>query len=194
MKKLAILLGIFGLVVSCTSAPNRDGVPPEARLPHRHGHVEPAPKAEPLPEEPVIDYVGLQRFLKLDRNYSSLGYSEHLFNTCEVGFGYSRTNNCDLKYFVVSHFRLQCRDSEGTISKILTEADLRPISREEIFWTLRDVNGTLYTDSEGYGQIRMVSSDSQRDSRLKLTLKNDYLYLKAGELKQMTTPKNWCNN
>ena len=192
MKKLAFLLGIFGLVLSCTSKPSHDGVPPEERLPHRHGHVEPAPKAAQLPAEPVIDYVGLQRFLKMDRNYTVLGYSEHIFNTCEVGFGYSPTQNCDIKYFVVSHFRLQCRDSEGTISKILTEEDLRPIARQEIYYTINSITGTLYTDSEGYGQIRLVTSESMRSQRLKLALGNDFLYLKAGELKQMTTPRNWC--
>jgi hypothetical protein len=193
MKKLALLLGIFALVQSCTSIQNHDDVPAEARLPHRHGHVESAQKSTPMPEEPPVDLVGLQRFLKMDRNYTVLGYSEHMFNTCQVGFGYSPTQNCDIKYFVVSHFRLQCRDSEGTISTILTEQDLRPISRQEIYYTLNNVTGTLYTDSEGYGQIRMVTTDSMRMQRLKLALGNDFLFLKAGELKQMTTPKNWCN-
>jgi hypothetical protein len=48
------------------------------------------------------------------------------------------------------------------------------------------------TDSEGYGQIAMISGISQREQRLKLTVRNDFLFLKAGELTEMITPKSWC--
>ncbi len=193
MKKISILLSLFGLLAACASKPNHDDVPPEERLPHRHGHVEPAPKEVQPPAEPQIDLVAIQRFLNIKRNYKDLGYSEKVFNTCDVGYGYSKTQNCDVKYFVVSHFRLQCRDSEGTISTILSEEDLKPIDKQEIYWSLNNERGTLYTDSEGYGQIRTVASESQRGQRVKLALRDDFLYLRAELLKQITVPRNWCN-
>ncbi len=195
MKRI-ILTGFLLGFTACTSAPKdetRPAVRPRANQTWKVPKTAAPQVAAPIAEGPSIDYDGLQRFLKLDRSFSTLGYSERMFNTCEVGYGFSGTNDCQKRFFVVSHFQLKCRDSEGTISQILTAADLRPISRRTVNWTLKDASGSLMTDSEGYGQIAMVSPRSQRAERLKLGVDNDFLYLRAGELKEMITPKNWCN-
>lgn len=161
--------------------------------------VQPRPSVNNLPpnqpevdEVENIDFAGLQSFLKLKRGYNRLGYSEKSFNTCEVGYGYSSTHRCRPQTFVVIHFKLMCRDSEGTVSEALTAADLRPISNQNVKWTLKNASGRLITDSEGYGQIAMVSGISQKEQRLKLSVRNDFLFLKAGELTEMITPKSWC--
>lgn len=219
MKSL-ILLGFFGVLAGCASGPTNDeSAAPKARRTYGHSNAGSAQperfsklrryqdKTVPMPvdqtgvgdptplEKPevVIDYAGLQRFLRLDRGYNNLGYSERMFNTCEVGFGYSPHNGCEKKFFIVSHFQLVCRDSEGTVQYMLTEADLTPLSRRELKWSVKSAAGALLTDSEGYAQIAMISSQSQRTERLKIATENDFLYLKAGDLKRMITPKNWCN-
>lgn len=187
MKKLVLVLGAF-IIYSCQSAPV---LAPKAETPAAKKPLVLSSPSTTYQEN--VDYAGLQDNLKLNRNFDQLGYSEKAFNTCEAGFGYSSTHNCRRKTFVVIHFQLMCRDSEGTISQVLTQNDLRPISRQNIKWTLKNAAGKLLTDSEGYGQIAMVSTDSQRYQRLKLSVDNDFLYLKAGELTQMITPKSWCN-
>lgn len=185
MMKYFILVAVALVLSSCTTAPV---APPPNTLPQI---------SEPVPSQPVedvenVDYDGLQNFLKLKRGYNRLGYAEKKFNTCEVGYGYSSTHRCRPQTFVVIHFKLMCRDTEGTVSEAVTAADLRPIGLQNVKWTLKNAAGRLMTDSEGYGQIAMVSSISQREQRLKLTVRNDFLYLKAGELTEMITPKSWC--
>jgi hypothetical protein len=139
-----------------------------------------------------VDQEALKSFLQLNRRYNELGYSEKSFNTCEVGYGYSSTNNCRKKTFVVIHFQLMCRDSEGTVTQALTQNDLKPISRQSVKWTLKNTAGLLLTDSEGFGEIAVISAESQRTQRLKLSVGNDFLFLRASEITQMITPKSWC--
>jgi hypothetical protein len=183
MKKIFLASCVWALY-SCTSAPL-----------NTHPEISVKPGPAPMvnqPEVENVDYEGLQSFLKLKRGYNNLGYAEKSFNTCEVGYGYSSTHNCRKLNFVVIHFKLMCRDSEGTVTEAVTAANLQPIARTSVKWTLKNAKGNLITDSEGYGQIAMVSPLSQRYERLKLTVRTDFLFLKAGELTEMITPKSWC--
>lgn len=178
-------------IYSCTSVPV---VAPKTEISIAIKNPEAQAAGLLTPEPPEnVDVLGLQDNLKLNRNFDDLGYSEKNFNTCQAGYGFSSTHNCRKKTFVVIHFQLMCRDSEGTISKPLTQNDLRPISRQNVKWNLKNATGKLLTDSEGYGQIAMISSESQKFQRLRLTVGNDFLFLKAGEITQMITPKSWCN-
>lgn len=186
MKKIFLAFVALALY-SCTSVPI-------ATRPAETPTQVPAPsKSSNSYEAENIDYDGLQNFLKLRRGYNRLGYAEKSFNTCEVGYGYSSTHNCRALKFVVIHFQLMCRDSEGTVTEAITAADIQPIARQSVKWVLKNANGRLLTDSEGYGQIAMVSSISQRYERLRLTVRTDFLFMKAGEITQMITPKSWCN-
>ena len=187
--KLTIFVG-FLFVVGCTTTPKFDPGPAPAKRPSIYKQENPY---ESIETALSIDYDGLKSFLKLNRAYDQLGYSERSFNTCNVGYGYSSTHNCETKYFVVSHFQLKCRDSEGTVSEIIQEHHLRPISQRQIAWSLRGTDSTLVTDSEGYGQIAIVAAKSMRSERLKISTGNDFLYMKAGDLKRMITPRGWCN-
>jgi hypothetical protein len=38
----------------------------------------------------------------------------------------------------------------------------------------------------------MASPESQKAQRLRLTLDNDFLFLRAGEVKKIVAPQNWC--
>ncbi|ASD64192.1 hypothetical protein [Bdellovibrio bacteriovorus] len=141
----------------------------------------------------TIDYVALQTFLGLDRAPEELGYTERAFNTCDAGYGYSRSQNCRQEVFVVLHFRLLCRDSEGTISTILTESDVTPIAGRTVKWSLKGMTGTALTDGLGYGQIRTVSPRSQRRERARLAVGSEFLYMRANEITKIITPRPWCN-
>ncbi len=161
-----------------------------------------APKTSIAPEQvpghaaspnPVINMVGLQNYLGLTRSSKALGYQEKSFQTCLVGNGFPRDRNCQTKHFIVIHFQLMCRDSEGTISTILTVADLQPLSRRPVIWTLKDLSNTVQTDEDGYGQIMAITTSPQSQQRLKLSAGNDFLYMRAGEIKRVATPPSWCS-
>lgn len=140
----------------------------------------------------VIDYASIQRLLGLDRSFDQLGYSEKSFETCQVGFGYANNTECQRKYFIVLHFKLVCRDSEGTISTVLTDADLKAIAGQAVIWSLKNANGKVVTDSEGYGQIVTTAFESQKNQRLRLAVGSDFLLTKAGETRRLIAPKSWC--
>lgn len=161
-------------------------------------------KSPPIkePSEPVlvqddngsaIDYNSLQTYLKLDRDPEQLGFAEKAFNTCDAGYGYSRSQNCHKEYFVVIHFRLLCRDSEGTISTVLTESDVMPIAGRPVRWTLKGISGTVMTDGNGYGQIRTIASSSQNRQRIKIAVGNEFLYMRSHEITKVITPRPWCS-
>lgn len=140
-----------------------------------------------------IDYPSLQKSLGLERAPGVLGYTEKSFATCTAGYGYASSRNCRRDFFAVIHFQLLCRDSEGTISTALNRDDMRALSRRSASWTLSGKKGTMQMDEEGQGQILMSFSSSPRFQRLKLTVDNDFLYLKAGEINRVVVPGNWCN-
>lgn len=142
------------------------------------------------PEVERIDLVGLQRSLKMDRRNEELGYSEKSFNTCRAGFGYSSTHQCRSQNFVVIHFQLQCRDSEGTVSS--TNYETQPVISDKVKWTLGDTEGYTQTDGSGYGQVRSVAPASQKNKKLRLTVDGKFLILTASETRRVVAPKNWC--
>lgn len=180
MPLLLITLFIFG----CTSTPKKETP------------VTPLPPAEPVvtePGPPSIDYLALQNALQMDRSREALGFTEKPFNTCEAGYGYSKSQNCHREHFVVIHFRLLCRDSEGTISTILTDQDLHPLDRRSVRWSLKGAQGVVTTDSDGYGQIVTAANLSQRSQRLRLAVGSEFLYMRANEIQKVITPQPWCD-
>lgn len=178
-----ILIFAFAGCVSKEKATQSQG----ASVDHQNVSVPTTPPAR------IIDYPSIQRLLQLDRRHDQLGYTEKIYNTCQVGFGYPDTD-CQKKYFVVIHFKLVCRDSEGTISTVLTDDDLKPISGEKVSWYLKNANGSTVTDSEGYGQIIATTNESQKTQRLRLAVGSDFLFLKAGEVNRLIAPRSWCNH
>ncbi len=169
-----LLFGLLWiLMVACTTAPT--GIVPVKN------------------DETAIDYVGLQRALGMDIPIYKLGYREKTFDTCQAGYGYSGTKNCHREFMVVINIRLQCRDTEGTVSEGVTNADLTPIASRSVKWKLRGAQGATQTDSEGFAQIRAVSARSQKTERLKLAVDNEFLYMRANEITRVVTPRPWCN-
>ena len=177
MKFLLLCALIF--LAACTSTPKKETYTPPA--------IE-------IPEDTSrIDYSALQSHLGLDRSQDELGYTEKAFNTCEAGYGFSRSQNCHQEYFVVLHFRLLCRDTEGTISTVLTDADTSPLAGRNVKWNLKGINGTSQTDGLGYGQIRITSPVSQKKQRVRIAIGNEFLYMRANEITKVITPLPWCS-
>ena len=141
----------------------------------------------------LIDYLSLQRELGLDRTPETLGYVEKSFDTCKVGYGYSASQNCHREYFVVIQFQLLCRQSEGTISTSLTSSDMFPLRNRSVNWTLKENQGNIQLNYDGFGQIKMVARNSPKSQRLKLAADNEFLYLRANEITRVVTPQDWCN-
>jgi hypothetical protein len=186
-KNIAFLLISFFLyfLSACTSTPKQT-LPEESRS--KVGAVSPIQEFEP-----VIDYMALRGALGLGRSTDALGLTEKAFNSCEAGFGYSSTQNCRRLYFTLVHFQLLCRDSEGTVSTGIDRVDQMPISRRTVAWSLKGNGGASETDADGFAQIQLVSQSSQRKQRLKLSVGNDFLYMRANEITKVVTPKSWCN-
>lgn len=140
-----------------------------------------------------LDYEGLSRSMGMDPPRENLGYTEKAFDTCRAGYGYSASQDCRQNYFAVINFRILCRDSEGTVQVAIRPEDLRPLSGRMVSWNFANANGNIRLDNQGYGQIKMAGEYSLREERLKITSDNDFLYLRAGKVNRIVTPKNWCN-
>lgn len=173
----------FIFLIACSTTPKK---------------ADPAPESLPVSssvktEEENIDYPSIQRSLGMSREMNNLGYAEKSFNTCEMGYGFSRSQNCHKEIFAVIHFQLLCRDSQGTISTALTRDDMEALAGRKIRWSLHKKSGAVVLDHDGHGQILMSFPQSPKYQRLKLAAGNDALYLKAGEIKRVVTPSNWCN-
>lgn len=181
MRKILIALSLAAFL-GCSTAPKTEepsaGVLPGTSMTTRPG---------------AIDYVGLQRALGMEIPTQNLGYSEKSFNTCQVGYGYSGSHNCRHEVMTVINFRLQCRDSEGTVAHGVTNADLTAISNRPVRWILKNNQGSTQTDHEGFGQIMTVAGRSLKRERLKIGVGNDFLYMRANEITRVVTPRPWCN-
>lgn len=155
---------------------------------------QPKVQSKDMSRRPTIDYYGLQRKLGLNSAIDKLGYQEKLFSTCDAGHGFEADSRCQLMYFTVIHFQLFCRYSEGTISRPLEKSDMEALSGRPVQWTLANATGQIRLDKKGYGELIGVFSRSPRASRLKLSIGNDNLYTRAGEIKSVITPYTWCAN
>lgn len=193
IKRIYIMTCLALLISSCATHPKHKSTETNDKLvPIKEVKTNPTTVYSPTPR--VIDYPSVQRLLKLDRTFSELGFSEKVFDTCQVGFGYAPDSDCQKKYFTVVHFKLVCRQSEGTIQTVLTDDDLKAISGENVNWYLKNANGSTVTDSEGYGQIITTTNESQKNQRLRLAVGADFLMTKASEAKRLIAPQSWCNH
>lgn len=183
-NKLVLLsLALYPLITACTSSQKSEPPP------------EPTPQFKGKPEEVRVDIEGLKRSLGLDRSRGDLGYEEKRFNTCNAGFGYPR-ENCKQQVFISINFRLQCRDTTGTTSEVVTSAQMDPIANKQVSWQIGKTHSTTQTDSDGYGQINgvLAQTPAPRGQRLRLSVGSQFVYMRAGEITRIVTPANWCSS
>lgn len=183
-----LILLIMISVAGCSSTQKTASKETEAKI------SQPTATHPPLEDETKkskIDLLSLQRSLGMTRDSENLGYHEKGFNTCEIGYGFSPTQDCKKAYLAVVHFRLQCRDSEGTVS---TAAHiLTPISSAQLKWSIGAIKGITSTDREGFGQIVTVLPKPSKRERFRMTSNSKYLVLRAGEVSRFVVPSDWCD-
>lgn len=185
---------VFGWLVSCANlTPERSSVPQPVSTPPKDIQTEKG-KIQLMEETENVNVDGVRRVLALSLERENLGYIEKAFDTCDVGNGYSKVSNCRKKYFILIQLRMQCRDSEGTTSEIVTSADLTAMSNRDLVWSVKNEKGEARTDAQGYAQIQWIASASQRGQRVRLGNNTDFLYLKADEIRQIILPRYWCRS
>ncbi len=190
MKIYTSLLLSCAAVVGCASH-EKTSAPPQGD-PGVLIHA-PRPGVDLEPIDAPIDYLGLRRFLGLERTRDDVGYVEKSFETCKVGYGYSTSRNCQRAVFVTIQFQILCRDSEGTVSQAISRSEMRPLSGRTLRWQLKKSRGSMELDGEGFGRLDAIVAASHRLERLKISVDNDFVYVRAGELRRLVTPRNWCN-
>ncbi len=140
-----------------------------------------------------IDLEALERSLNLARPLQELGYREKSFNSCSAGYGFSSSKNCRNLTMASINVRLQCRDSEGTISTALGAADLVAIAGQRVRWTLQKQDDVFTTDGLGYGNIRAVFKKSPKNDWLRIAVGMQFLNMRANSITRVVTPRPWCH-
>lgn len=141
--------------------------------------------------EEVIDIIGLQSALNLSG--AKIGFFEKNYNTCSVGYGYLQNENCRNLYMTVIRFQIVCRPEMNDPNKIISQSDLTPVANKKLKWKLgSSITGSSETNYGGYGQLIAISSQSQKNQRLKINSGNDFLLIKSHEIDQVVTPPDWC--
>jgi hypothetical protein len=173
MKRLVLIVCAWWLA-GCATEP----VP----MPYTPSVEAPAPHADP--NQNLISALGM------NRAPADLGFSEKAFNPCS--FGLNGTGGCGDRYFTVVHFQLLCRDTEGTVS----EAPLRlqPIVTDNVRWKVAGLTGGTRTDSNGYGQLTVMSNRSTRGQRLLLHIGPQFVAFDVSEVSKIVLPKNFCRS
>ncbi len=186
MKKKFVLLSLTlaPLLSACSSAQKVEPVSAVAKV------AAPITSGNSI----NIDVEGLKRSLGLDRSRGDLGYQEKQFNTCDAGFGYSK-KNCKDQVFVSINFRLQCRDTMGTTSEVVTSAQMDPIANKQVRWQIGKAQAATQTDDQGFAQINgvLARTPAPKTQRLRLAVGSQFVYVRAGEVTRIVTPSNWCS-
>jgi hypothetical protein len=165
-KKIWLLC--IAVLVSCTTA-------------------EKVPSPEPSPRPPEsLNLSEIKSRLKMSRERDKLGFLEKRFNRCDF-----KSPPCSDDFLVTIHFRLLCRESQGTVDAI-SAADLIPIQSNSVSWKLGTTNGYTRTDQDGYGQVEVVRSRSATRDRLRLTIEERFVATPAIETERIVVPENWC--
>ena len=187
--KCIVVLAVSLFVCACASSPELMRLPPPEGLPQ--DRVEPRPHATVSPVDRRLNLAQLQSQLGLDRSPQSLGFDEKGFDGCKWGIR-EDSGQCGRRYLSVVHFRLLCRDSVETVQSVST--NFTPLTAHQMKWRLAGVRGDTRTDSEGFGQVQVLSPRSTKGQRFILIIGSKSLGLEVGEVSQIILPGNWCSS
>lgn len=141
---------------------------------------------EPVTTEPQVSAPPLQTVsiselkdrLNMNRSLHDMGFREAKYDS--------------RGYLITIHFRILCRQSEGTVDEV-AHADLSPIYDNNIEWKLgRYQSGSTETDRDGYGKVELVSTSSGARERLRLTRDGKFVAVPASEAGLVVVPGGWC--
>lgn len=141
------------------------------------------------PDLSGVDVSALRRELGLES--ADLGYAERAFETCSVGYGFSRSSDCRKLLLVAIRYQILCRKSDGTEASADSYATF-PVAGADLVWRLAGQAGLTRTDADGRGEITLAARSSPREQTLRLTRGNDFLALAAEDLRRVVAPSAWC--
>ncbi len=179
MKRHFGLLLLILFISACTTTTR----PPTEGIPEYDSRPGPAPESGFK-----LDLRQLQSKLGMQRSIGELGFTEKRFNSCESGF--KTPGNCRPQIFSVVHFRLLCRDSEGTVQDVPVE--LTPLTSDKVTWKIGAYAGNTQTDSQGFGQFLVLSERTVRGQRLMLRIGRQFMGFTVSEVSKVILPKNFC--
>jgi hypothetical protein len=187
MKRLLLAPIALLLLSACASDPELMSLPPPDGM-------QPPPMSSPLPnqhalKENGIDIHELQAQLGLNRGPQELGFADKNFDGCSMSYK-GKDGTCGFRYLSVVHFRLVCRDTVETTTR--APSSLTPLMKNNMQWRLAGIRGDTSTDSQGYGQVQVVSMRPVKTERFILIIGTKTLGLEAGEVSQIVLPGNWC--
>jgi hypothetical protein len=178
--RLTWMIIVMGLC-ACATDPMR------TRLP------SPEDKPPSLPStqdgQHVVSVHEIQNQLGLNRSPQDLGFAEKKFDGCTLGHRDDRA--CGQRFLSVVHFRLLCRDSMGTVQTVVR--NLEPLVADTMQWRLAGSRGNTHTDSEGFGQVQLISQKPNKGKRFILIIGKKSLGLEVGEVNQIILPSDWCS-
>ena len=179
----AIIIG-FELLGCSTLPQDKSQVSPSADQPT---YLQPVAKQ---PSESLEQSLReLEATLGLTRSSDQLGLEEKSFDSCKHGS--MLFSPCGPQHLSVLHLRIQCRDSEGTVTHV-SSLNLEPLGRRNLKWKVGLREGITTTDNQGFAQIRLITPGSSKNQKLILISGKQALGLKAGEASRIIVPQDWC--
>src|SRR5438445_814161 len=105
----------LGMLCGCATESMVMKLPPPDGMPQETSSLP-----LPVPESPTLQQMSvteLQTQLGLNRSAQDLGFDERGFDGCRIGVK-GEVGSCSQRYLSVVHFRLVCRDTVGTTSRV----------------------------------------------------------------------------
>lgn len=184
-RLLVVFTAILFVSTACTTAPKTIDEPVEDELPSdTRGGVR-------VKRLPPLDLKKVSEQLQFERPIEDIGYEEKAFNDCALPEGYRLSDSCSTQYLTVIHFRMRCRDSEGTVESV-THQELKPLMSRNIKWNLSGQNGVTSTDKKGYGTVRSLTPHSTKGNSFRLAVNKQIMSVEVGEVRQFVLPNYWC--
>lgn len=184
--KITLRLCLFCFLCACSSTQVVTVRVPPPVLSESGSRSVPAPVASGMKR--TFDLGDLQRELGLARDVRDLGFTERDYDGCRMSVP-GEASGCGQRFMSVVHFRLMCRDTVGTTSRV--PSSLTPL-RGNMQWRLNGRRGVLSTDRDGYGQVQLVSRTPSKSQRFMLIIGKKSLGVEAGEVSQIIVPRDWC--
>lgn len=183
MKKILVLGCLF--MAACTSTPKNPETAAEDPV-----ILIPLRKQEPVmpatPRRMNLNDIRVQ--LGLERDSQTLGFLEKDYDGCKM-LAPGEEAMCGRRYMSTMNFRLMCRDTVGTTTRM--PSSLTPL-QASMQWRLNGKRGHLRTNKDGYGQMQMISSSPSKSKQFILVIGERFLGVEAGEVSQIVLPRNWC--
>jgi hypothetical protein len=158
------------------------------------GCVGPSKKGEKAPvfspSSPLFDIEALKLRLGVVRDVEDLGYEAKGFDSC--AYEAAPVADCGPRQLVMVYFRLQCRESVGTVNEV-TNIELMPVTTSHIRWRLGGATGWTSTDADGYGRVQFISAANPKNQRFSLTIKTNSLGVTAQDVTRIIVPRDWCD-